>query len=920
MEYSRKIQEEMEILDPLVNNFEVVSYEHCNPFYIPFEGSELKYSKIKSLISDYEHVYILCLSNDINLTAQNKNKVKLFYQQDSDISELKAQANMMSLIKGSFTLVHQLTIRSGLVVIDKNLLEYFNHNCYDLKDKELVYMMLETKESNVKSWLNLYENNNNTLDDFIEKKIFSSYYALEDDKIENHLLSLIDGIDDFKYWQNKNNCLLSINEAFNKRKFNLSHVSKWNLQINEIEKEMKKILQNFYENKTNLDKNTNYPGVTNDFRETNAKKEEHDPLEMKRYVDGSKIDGKSYYQFDKPEDLIISVETVEELLINNSLNEKEKYHLICGFLLSKKYCHYIVNNKKILIANKNLLEKYKPIIRYIMGYTWVTMYMEESKRKTKIKETDRFVFDLDTSCNLPVFPFAPGSPHLNPYFCCMISEKTINPEKNIGSVGQPNEYQNGIVDLSEFRKRLNIFINGNADVDILNGANWTNMAITGGCMAAIIPVTNPLMALFKKSTDSKLLKDPEMDRFYQEYYANSDIDIACNHSNVLDFIENVKHLQTIICNNLGSNVDKSEVKIIPSKSLVIFINAKILKEKCETGEIPYKYEFLLENKNKRSVKFYFYELYLEQKKISNNNNRNILADKINEDEYFEIVNYCDLEKTIIIINNYSFENEIIEFRSPESNSGIEMVYHIENKNPIPKIEEETSDDQFEIKNNPESNVFMKFSETLKYKIESKHIRHTIELFRITDKDFFSCVSRFHLPCVRAYYNGKNCYLLPSAITAYQTLTNIDFKYFVGSRDPICIIDKYRKRGYGTVMNDCEVNQYLSYIMAVDNYKKAYGVKETKDLKSIIGNLDINHDFFKPRKNVPENFAVEPDIKTDYSVVKMNYLSSADDIINLYKKNYSKYSREFLNKRTIGTTGQIEPLKNWMIEASYDLLN
>ncbi len=916
MEYNKKIQRKMDILDPYIEKNEYVEYDTFNPFYVPPEGSELKYAKVKSLADDYKNIFILCLANDIEMTNENKNKIKLFYQKDSEISELRAQSHLVSLVKGSFALIHQKTIRCGLIVADKNLLEYFNHDTNVLKEKELIYMMLETKEFNVKSWLQLYENNNN-LDDFIEKKIFSSYYALEDSKMQDYLLSLIKQNDDFKYWQNDRNCALSINKDFSERKFNLSYISKWNLQVNEIEKELQKILQNFSASKTNVTKTTNYPG---EVKEPIIADKNENPLDMKPFVDATRRDnGSSIYYIDKIEDLTISEQTIEELLLNYSLNEKEKYYLLCNMLLSKKYCHYVLNNNKILKANKDILDKYAPVIKYILGYAWISMYMEESIKKTRIKQTDRFVFDIETATNLPVFPFNPETPHMNPYFSCMVSDNLLDSGNSIGGVKQSIEYQNGIVNLEEFRRRLNIFISGNANIDILSGANWSNMAITGGCMAGIMPSANPLMALFKKTADAKVpISDAELDRFFEEYYSSSDIDIACNHPNIIDFIEHVKHLQTVICTNLGKDINKSEISIIPNKSLAIYVSAKILKEKCQSGEIPYSYDFIMANKNKRTIKFYFYELYLEQKKYSNIQNKKILGDRLNEDEYFEIIDYCAFDQTVIIINDYSFENEIEDFRSPDLNSGIEMVYFIKNEN-TQMMDEENTDDEYDVSNS-KPKYFMKFSETLKFKIESKHIRHTFEIFRIVEKDFFSCISRFHLPCVRSYYNGTNCYLLPSAITSYQTLTNIDFKYFVGSKDPIFIIDKYRKRGYGTILNKCETSQFLSYVMAMSNCKKAYGIKETNEIKKIIGCLDVNHEFFKPRKNIPENFTVNSKIRLDYSNVKMNYISSVNDIINHYKKKHVNYSSEFIVKRTIDYTGKITPVKQWMIDASYDLLN
>jgi len=199
------------------------------------------------------------------------------------------------------------------------------------------------------------------------------------------------------------------------------------------------------------------------------------------------------------------------------------------------------------------------------------------------------------------------------------------------------------------------------------------------------------------------------------------------------------------------------------------------------------------------------------------------------------------------------------------------------------------------------------------------MKHPLEIFKIKGSEFFSCINRFHLPCVRSYYNGKTCYLTPSSITAYQLLCNIDFRYFIGSYDPINIIDKYRKRGYGIMLNKIEVKQYLSYIMVMNTHKKAYGITSIEDIKNIIGELDISHEFFKPRKNIPEEFAVDPQIKMDYNMYKMDYVTHKFDMTKIYKKTHPKYPTDLLDIRTIDSNGNVSPLKRWMIDAAFDFL-
>jgi hypothetical protein len=910
-----KNQSDFEALDQFVKE-EIVQYEQKNPFYLSAEGSQHKYTKLNVLGSEFKNIYILCLANDYQNTESNFNRINLFLEADSDISELNKQSSLVSLVKCPFDVIHNNTIKSGLIVISKDILEMFNPECHELGNKELVFLMLNTKESNVKKWIEVY-NENNTLDQFIEQKIFSSYYDLNDSQVKNHLVGLIDQVTDFKYWENERNCTLSIGTDFDERKFNLNFVTKWNLPIEEIEKELQNLIQNFSKNKAIAKVvNPSYPPeITNPHQNNDEKKE--DPLKMNTYVDGAKGKKRSYYVVVTPEHLVISQSDIQELLTGSALNEKEKYYLICNLLISKKYCHYVLGNSKVLEANKEIFGKYKPIFRYLIGYAWVIMYLEESIKKTRTKETDRFVFDIETASKLPVFPFCQEDPHLNPYFTLFVPDKSINSSQNLHSVKQSYNYQNGIVDLTEFKRRLNIFITGKANVDLFDGANWSNMTITGGCMPAILPKANPLMALFNNVTDPLIpINETDLNRFYQEYYAKSDIDIACNHSNIFDFIENTKNLKNTIEKNLKTIDPDANVCLTPTKTLAIYVNADLLKEKCESGEVPFSFDYIIHNKNNPDVKIYFYELYLNQKCESNKRNKEALGHLINDPAYFEIVKYVDIDGIVIIINNTSFESEIIEYKTPESNNGVEIVCYI--RSTPKKIKMVEHFDENEDVKQSDQDIFIKFSETMKFQITSKYMKHSFEIFRINSSEFFSSIARFHLPCVRAYYNGKTCFMLPSAITAYQTLTNIDFKYFVGKKDPVDIINKYRNRGFGTMMNSIEVKQVLAYILNMPHVKKMYQVTGSNDVKNIIGPLDVNHEFFKPRKNIPEDYPVDPDIKTNYLNPKLDYLKSKD-IEQIYKKQYPKYSTEFVSKHTINAEGNIEPVKRWMIDASYDLL-
>ncbi|MEM0354064.1 MAG: hypothetical protein QXW79_00645 [Thermoplasmata archaeon] len=882
-------------MDPFATGKEIVQQKYSNPFFLPIEGSFLKYVETKILANGHNYVYILCLSNNFELREENMKKIRIFFEKNTKPEMLELHQSLVTLVAAPFSIVNFPKIRNGLILVESKYLRSFNHRGYFMLENELVFLMLETKERNVEEWINLYSSKN--IDEYIRRKIFMNYYGINTKCMEMRMLRMVSTMIDFDYWEDEKNCFLDINDDFEERRFNIKIFQDFRTNR---ENELQKILRFIAVHKNVQNKSyvkiELYPGER-------KKHEENNNSKTLKIINNPK--GHSFFEVTREEDLAIEPQLVEELLTGMTLNEREKYYLICNFLISKNYCHYVIRNEKILKTNFHIFNKYKPIFRYLFGYAWISLYKEEYIKRSRTKENSRYVFDLEAASTLPVFPFLQSQPYLNPYFTLLVSEELINLNYNLHGVRQIFECQKGIVTVQEFERRLNIFITGKEDKNVLNGVNWKNMVITGGCMAAIMPKMNPLMLLFKYESDQSMISgntisENELDRFFTEYYSTSDIDVACNHENILDFIEHVKHLQSILAFNLG--VAESEIKIQPSKTLAIYVNGKVLKEMCDNGRIQYDYGYIINNKDKETIKMLFYEYYIDYKGKSNINNKKILGNKILISEYFEIISYCDFKNVTLIIDDALTEAELYGNRMPNLNSGIEMVFFMYD----------------ESNGKMGQRIFIKFVESLRYKISSKYIKRPFEVFRITEKEYFSAIARFHLPCVRSYYNGKTCYLIPSAIIAYHTLTNIDFKYFVGKHDPIAIINKYRKRGYGTIINNEEIKHFISHVLEFESYKKSYGINDSKDVGSIIGPLNITHNFFKPKKNIPEEY--DPNLNLNYYTPNVKYPYSCDDFIRYFKNKYSKWPNEFLTKRVINNRGYVEPVERWLIDACYNLLS
>jgi len=119
----------------------------------------------------------------------------------------------------------------------------------------------------------------------------------------------------------------------------------------------------------------------------------------------------------------------------------------------------------------------------------------------------------------------------------------------------------------------------------------------------------------------------------------------------------------------------------------------------------------------------------------------------------------------------------------------------------------------------------KYNENIKYNVTSPYLTRKFEIFRIR-YNFLATTSRFHLPCVRGYYNGEKVYLIPSAISALLTNICIDYKYFAGVRSPFEIILKYNFRGFSLILNKKEMIKLVEYIKNTEKWSKLYKVDST----------------------------------------------------------------------------------------------
>jgi len=497
------------------------------------------------------------------------------------------------------------------------------------------------------------------------------------------------------------------------------------------------------------------------------------------------------------------------------------------------------------------MTKYKHVFRYLFGYAWCKFYFDECINKSYTNINSIYIFDIDTASELPIFPFSSNYPKLNPYMPILVNDNILNSRINFigfnlnrtNSIINDGPNINGITNLEQFRYNLNVFCTGDSNYNLFEDILFEQdkIAICGSVICACIQKYHPLMNLFNNYTGDLKLK-----RYYNEYYAKSDIDVMFLTNNYYEFLEKADRFYEQLKKNLLKKISQHTLQLfkIITKNIYIFLSDIDIEDILKSKELDYSVSNIKSD-------------------IYNNNMHTIFIDYYKDyiDQYIE---YKDIKYDKVNIN-FRFSN----------------------------------------------NYLSKININFKYNITSPQLDFPFELFPVKYDDFFASVSRFHLPCVRGFYNGNNVYLTPSCISAHLTFMNLDYKYFSGNGNPIEILNKYRMRGFGTWLNSSELKLVQKYSHRSNVWKRLYNSTATRN---ICGPLSINHIFFRPRSIIPDEFTNSPVVDFNYrNIVNYDPISNKEsyfyDVDNTNPTIKLIMDLEFINKE-----GFIVPVKKWIIEA------
>jgi len=758
------------------------------------------------------------------------------------------------------------------VCLDDNLDNDINTN--DTNSNINVLYMGELNETQLETYLEIYENNEkDALSKFIEFLSIVSYNQINPDKFNikkkiNQLLEILS-----EYWENPYNCNYTLTDKFNKRKFN-------NINYNGFDTNVIKNINSNFE----IDWNAREINYLTDIIKFNDWKE---MCIQKYYVPSTKS------EFDSSN--IIQI-------YNQLPSEYIKYMFVSNMLCSRTYCHLILNNKEFLEISRPLFDKYKLVFKYLIGYAWITLKNEEYHIYHKMTDEDRIVFDIDTVRLLPIYPFTFDDINQNPYACLLIDSNIMGIRKNCLTMEMIRDYSKyyGVCDSVEFERRLNIFVNNGINKPgILNNIDWDCCAITGSVVTACGMKRNPLMDICKTDNNMEIITDNDLSNYFFHYYNESDIDLICNKKSIYDFIEVVNSFVSktkLSYNNISvSNIHTAS--IILSDEFILE-NLEAINRELEFDDTDsVNVGFVKSNFSNPEIKKYFYsKYYLEWKKEQieylKKENKNITDDLIQD--YLKPI---PEEEFRLYTLDYELDGNVYTTQDYEK-----YFYSSTNSNmDKPKL------------------IMAKLSESIRFKVSNPNTK-TFEIFKSRDTNFFSVVSKFHMGFVRAFWNGKTLKCLPSYISSMMLQFASDYKYFASIRDPIEIVNKYRSRGFGIILNDYEKLHMAYYNSSTikdndsnANWIKMYkiNIKSKQSVENIFGVKKSSDDIFKPSKyfiGIPDDC---------FKNISHDTVSSFDECFStLITPSLSGLAKS----KAIGDNGKINPLDRNIINLGWNLLN
>ena len=864
----------------------VETVKSSNPFYLS-DHSDLSSLNLYDLSGRFERVLLLC-------SIRSDAEFDPIHLADPAVSEeyLSQAFRYLTLVSAPLDVMKVRMHKKHAVVVPKASLEGFNHDHLELDNEELVVMFTTPLKKRVGQQYAMVVRPD------VSCETLANMQLLVGDQDSAWLNSVKQYFSAAKYldpglefWKTPMNMTMS--KQFVDRRFKYSdHIARRIKKFTASEDALEVDVQTL-----ELLKSLEKMQPSNNYLENLGK--------QTKYADAASANGSSgkrIYWITTPS-IDLTKAQVSELFARTT-TDRERYDMFNQFALSKDLCHLVFNNQQVLTMMAPLFKKYAAVYRYILGYPAMAFYMEECIKKARCSPTDRFMFTLDVASKLPWFPHG-NDLKQNPWVPLLVSNSLINAGHNLLGLRHLMEHDGyGLVDQAEFDRRFRLFSSGIGKDYLFGGFDFAaaGMAVTGSSITACCIKSHPLM----KRTSTTGSADERLSNYWEEFYGDSDIDIASDSRvtpSVFDFLDRVNDLHKAVQGNLTM-----PVKITCEKTARMKVSREYIEKHMDLNV-----DHVLRHMDTDEVVGEFYALYVRYKTAQNKEYRKLMKElgRVNplykdffhyeqsENLVIEIMSDQDLRTNVTEVDNeiYLYRSQLVDETDDEGDSG--------------KEKDETEEE--------EDKLLLRITETPKFKLKSPEMVRDLEVYRVAFGQAAS-VSNFHLGCVRNFYDGVTTRMMPSAVFANLSGVNIDYKYFAGKRSPLEASFKYAQRAYGFPFNREELTHIVRFSSESPKWKGyfAFDPKNKEQVDRLLQPRKLDDRLFMKRH---VELGLPDSIYSDVSDVR--YIESEADVAEWYQTNTGYKATEsgldLFKFTTIGADGKLTPLKPWVLDAAWDVL-
>ena len=878
----------------------------ANPFYA--KTNVVKDMSLSELYSSYPDVLIICHSDGFKITGDTFDTLMCFSNKVVDENTLKNSSKNMKIIRTGPDICRVKKHLGKVVRLERKVL-----NRYFPKEKfEMVELVLPLQKMNYTAaveYTSLYRSNMKvevikrtleTVKHHNPKKEF-----IQPGKLVKLFKEIDNGTDiDCRYWQKDSHCRTNITSEFNNR-------------------------SDFGKKKAKVSDPSSY---IDDRYDANDKRTGALMKTLRSQTN------RSYYVKTPVDKFGYNKNSVVEIY-KCLTTQYEKYELLNELLVSKQYCHLVLNNKELLKLARPLMEKHSALFKYTFAYAWSCMIHEEEIMRTRSsKENSRFSFDIDTASELPVFFTDVTDPHQNPYITMLVDSKDCDFSHNLfGLYGIADRKYYGICTSEEFIKRLKLFISGDEDNDLLEGLDWSKFSLSGSIVTACAQKKSPLT---EKVASPDLSEDDKHLTYQRAYNSTSDVDMMTTSRDVFEFMKSASHVLSVLKSNIV-DYEEGDINVKPIKQSMIIVTDAFIEKHYDAIKIflfdqdddNVSKEDIInmiktchnegEDNSKKIIPYLHEQYFLAKMQLNDSLSKHFSKKKRESDQPVSRM----VRKLMRMFLSKATE-DILQVRYIEKGTDqYKRHQRYFTKGTKPETAEvccyvNDGKDTSEQVPDDKNDLLFKITECIRLQFTSPKMMRCIELFSTQYDDPYSLVARFHFACVRGYVDGydlKNAkvFFLASCVSSLMTGLNPDSKYFSAAKPPGVAFDKYLTRGFGTYCNKKELQHIINYNRSLPNDSN-YKINTDEEEEAFLRPKKLDHKVFLPLSDFDVETLRNPDLP---------YIESADGLIDAYQKEYDDYNNRLnlrnpmlnmFNIKHINDKGFMIPYQPWVKDAYWNV--